>query len=275
MAKINSVSNVEQTNYNTGAQKTTAQKTNFESYLGESQSLEQIFDKAAKKYGIPVNLLKAIGRQESNFNPKAQSHCGAQGIMQLMPATAKGLGVKDSFDPEQNIMAGAKYIAAKIEKYDGNVKLALAAYNAGSGNVAKYGGIPPFKETQNYVKKVMGYYNQGDVKISDKYNYASNSKSADNLVSDEKPLHVASVTIPTINYNSSQVPVTAQDDSIDTLQDLDSVFSYDDYIKLLDILLQDDDEKKTEVDEKNSKSNYSDITYNPTVLNLLMNQKKV
>lgn len=122
-----------------------------------SQSLDDIFQKASQKYDVPVSLLKAIGKAESNFNPNAVSCAGAQGVMQLMPATAKSLGVTDSFDAEQNIMGGAKYIKQMLDRYDGNVKLALAAYNAGSGNVEKYGGIPPFKETQNYVTKVMSY----------------------------------------------------------------------------------------------------------------------
>ena len=134
--------------------------SNFSSYLGESQSLDSIFQKAAVTYQVPVNLLKAIGKQESNFDANAVSKCGALGIMQLMPATAASLGVTNSFDAEQNIMGGAKYIAELLDKYDGNVSYALAAYNAGSNNVAKYGGIPPFKETQDYVVKVTNYMNQ-------------------------------------------------------------------------------------------------------------------
>ncbi len=122
-----------------------------------TQSLDAIFERAAQMYDVPNALLKAIAKAESNFNPKAVSCAGAQGVMQLMPTTAKALGVTDSFDPEQNIMGGAKYISQMLKKYNGNTALALAAYNAGSGNVAKYGGIPPFRETQNYVKKVMAY----------------------------------------------------------------------------------------------------------------------
>jgi len=119
--------------------------------------LDEIFHRAAERYQVPVNLLKAVAKAESGFNPKAVSAAGAQGVMQLMPATAAGLGVTNSFDPEQNIMGGAQYLRSMLNRYDGNVTLTLAAYNAGSGNVKKYGGVPPFPETQNYIKKVLGY----------------------------------------------------------------------------------------------------------------------
>ena len=120
-------------------------------------NLDAIFEKAAETFGVPVKLLKAMAKAESNFNPNAVSSCGAQGIMQLMPATSAALGVTDPFDPEQNIMGGAKYISDKIKKYDGDITLALAAYQAGSGNVAKYGGVPPFKSTQTYINNIYKY----------------------------------------------------------------------------------------------------------------------
>lgn len=121
--------------------------------------LYSIFEEASSTYGVSVNLLTSIARVESNFRSDAISSAGAVGIMQLMPATAASLGVTNSYDARENIMGGAKLISQLLSKYNGNTSLALAAYNAGSGNVEKYGGIPPFTETQNYVKKVLSYFN--------------------------------------------------------------------------------------------------------------------
>lgn len=119
---------------------------------------DEIIKRAAEKYNVPEKLISSIIKQESNFNPSATSSAGASGLMQLMPGTAKYLGVTNSLDPEQNIMGGAKYISQMLTKFDGNIETALAAYNAGPGAVKKYNGIPPYKETQNYVQKVMNNF---------------------------------------------------------------------------------------------------------------------
>jgi soluble lytic murein transglycosylase-like protein len=112
---------------------------------------------AATKYGIDPALLKGLIRQESNFDASAQSGAGAQGLTQLMPGTATSLGVTDATDPAQAIDGGAKYLKQQLDRFGGDASKALAAYNAGPGAVAKYGGVPPYAETQNYVAKVLGY----------------------------------------------------------------------------------------------------------------------
>jgi hypothetical protein len=140
--------------------------------------LDDVFERASQTYGVPENLLKAVAKAESGFQADAVSRCGAQGIMQLMPSTAKSLGVEDPFDPEQNIMGGAKCLGSLLGKY-GDAKLALAAYNAGSGNVEKYGGVPPFTETQNYVEKVLSYAGGNvSIPVSGKSGTASGMPSA-------------------------------------------------------------------------------------------------
>jgi soluble lytic murein transglycosylase-like protein len=118
-------------------------------------SLDQIFNDFATKYNLSPNLLKTVAEAESSLDPNAVSPAGAQGVMQLMPSTAKGLGVTDPFDPAQNIEGGAKYLKSLLDRFDNNLPMALAAYNAGPNAVKRYGGIPPYKETQKYVKKIM------------------------------------------------------------------------------------------------------------------------
>ena len=113
---------------------------------------------AAYQHSIDPALIRAVIMAESSYNPDAVSKSGAKGLMQLMPRTAQALGVKDILNPTHNINGGTKYLRQMLDRFDGDVKLALAAYNAGSRHVKRYGGIPPFKETHNYVKKVLNYY---------------------------------------------------------------------------------------------------------------------
>lgn len=124
-----------------------------------TQQIQSAVQTSSQKYNISPALIMAIIKAESGFNPNAVSGAGAQGLMQLMPSTARGLGVTDSFNIQQNIDAGSRYIKEKLDQFNGDPKLALAAYNAGPGSVIKYNGIPPYPETQNYIKTVIGYYN--------------------------------------------------------------------------------------------------------------------
>jgi soluble lytic murein transglycosylase-like protein len=112
---------------------------------------------AANKYGVDPALLAAVVKQESNFNPTAQSAAGAKGLTQLMDTTARNLGVTNSFNPQQSLEGGAKFLSGLLKEFHGDESLALAAYNAGPIAVQKYGGIPPYQETQRYVPKVLGY----------------------------------------------------------------------------------------------------------------------
>lgn len=254
MLDVNRVANYGNiNNVDTDTNISEAEKTSsFSSFLGESSSLSNIFERAANKYNISVDLLKAVGKQESNFNPSAVSRCGAQGIMQLMPATAASLGVTDSFDAEQNIMGGAKYLSELLNTYDGNVSFALAAYNAGGNNVKKYGGIPPFKETQEYVVKVSAYMQTGVDVPNTSY---TTSRTFDDTVTNDKGL---------------------PDNLLKTMEELKEAFTYDDYLTFVNLFINNKDNTNEENESKTSKSaketDYSSlnqINYSPAILNLL------
>ena len=120
--------------------------------------LGNIISNISAKYNVDEKLVNALIKQESGFNVNAKSKAGAMGLMQLMPATAKSLGVKDPYNPVQNIEGGVKHLSGLLKRYNGNIILALAAYNAGSGAVDKYAGVPPYKETQRYVRAILANY---------------------------------------------------------------------------------------------------------------------
>jgi soluble lytic murein transglycosylase-like protein len=126
----------------------------YEAPLKLRDAYDDLIEEAAALYTLDPRMIKAVIETESAFNALAVSPVGALGLMQLMPAVAAELGAEDPLDPRQNIMAGSRYLRQLLDSHRGNVRLALASYNAGPGNVAKYRAIPPFKETQNYVKKI-------------------------------------------------------------------------------------------------------------------------
>lgn len=178
----------------------------------QTTTLEDIFRRASEKYDVPYEFLVAVAKAESDFNPDCVSSAGAMGIMQLMPETARELGVKDVFDVEQNIMGAAKLLAAHLDKFDGDTTLAAAAYNAGSGRVQQYGGVPPFTETQNYVKKIAAYMKQG-VDVPDKTVSTETKSLSDNQEKQEDTLSGAVAATET-ERNNSRIVVGSGDSAI-------------------------------------------------------------
>lgn len=220
----------------------------------KSTDMNEIFNRAAEEYHVPVNLLKAVAKAESGFDPDAVSGCGAQGVMQLMPSTARSLGVQNAFDAEQNIMGGAKYLSWMLDRYDGNPKLALAAYNAGSGNVAKYGGVPPFKETQNYVNRVLNYAGM-NTDASENSPFAPeisalnsmDGSSSDSSGGELNPFYSpdsqgSAVSLDSMNTLSLLSALTGSSAGLSALSGKGMTnsaggFSYDDYVSLLQLMV--------------------------------------
>ena len=126
------------------------------------EDIDAAIDEAAARHHVDPSLVRSVIKVESNFNPNAVSRKGAMGLMQLMPSTARSLNVSNPFDPAQNVDAGVRHLRSLLDNYRGNVPLSLAAYNAGEGAVARSAGVPKFRETQNYVRRITNLYNGGD-----------------------------------------------------------------------------------------------------------------
>jgi soluble lytic murein transglycosylase-like protein len=134
---------------------------NFRGTAATAGDIDSAIEQAAARHNVDPNLVRAVVKVESNFNPNAVSRKGAMGLMQLMPSTARQLNVNNPFDPEQNVDAGVRHLKQLLESYGGDIKLTLAAYNAGAGAVARSSGVPHFAETQNYVKRITNLYYSG------------------------------------------------------------------------------------------------------------------
>ncbi|MEQ1454362.1 lytic transglycosylase domain-containing protein [Acinetobacter seifertii] len=183
------------------------------SYSKNKNAFDHIIKQAAQQHGVSEGLIKAVMHTESGFNVNAHSPVGAQGLMQLMPATARRFNVSNAYDPQQNIFAGAKYLGWLLKRFNGNTQMALAAYNAGEGNVDKYGGIPPFRETQDYVRRVTSRYQNlysSGVSLSS----FTNSNISTQTVSRPEPPQAATtqqVSAKPVKYSSTRQIVTLAD----------------------------------------------------------------
>ncbi|MFK0663639.1 lytic transglycosylase domain-containing protein [Acinetobacter baumannii] len=190
----------------------TSEASVLPSYSKNKNAFDHIIKQAAQQHGVSEGLIKAVMHTESGFNVNAHSPVGAQGLMQLMPATARRFNVSNAYDPQQNIFAGAKYLSWLLKRFNGNTQMALAAYNAGEGNVDKYGGIPPFRETQDYVRRVTSRYQNlysSGVGLS---SFSNSSISAQAINQPAIPHSTSTqVSAQPIKYSSSRQIVTLPD----------------------------------------------------------------
>lgn len=182
-------------------------------------NLKEIFAEAAEKYKVPQELLEAIGYHESRFQAGVTSSAGAMGIMQLMPGTAQAMGVKDGYDPYDNIMGGAKLLGYLYDVYDGDLKLTLAAYSAGTGSVAKYNGVPPFEETENFIKDIFGMLKSGESYLDDTKTASVSEKQAVQKSTEKNKENDKNIFVEGSLYNSLM---------------LDDRFTYSEYEMLME-----------------------------------------
>ena len=250
----------------------------------KTYNLDDIFEEAAKKYNVDANLLKAIAYNESRFQADVTSEAGAMGIMQLMPSTAKAMGVENAYDPYESIMGGAKLLNKLSEMFDGDTTLMIAAYNAGAGNVEKYGGVPPFKETKAYVEKVLNTLNQ-DIdtsnmqvtsKAADSANVSYNANSIYNTISASSTGSTYQTVNTTTNsilnniYGSSN---TVSSESAYTYTHYELLMTY--FQSMLDIIASMGDDGSSSSDDLGDNSladlfrlGNTSITYNRSTINL-------
>lgn len=235
-----------------------ADSVSFEDSFTKEYTLDELFDMASEKYNVPKQLLVAVTKAESDFTPDATSYCDARGLMQIMPSAAKFLGVEDRYDPMQNIFGGAKYYSYLLDKYNGDIDLAIAGYGAGIGNVKKYGGVPPFCEA--YIAKIHRYIENG-VTVPDKTVTVNTLSSATVLDPNDRgafkgDLIVDGVNLTQADYNKTgksyftgvtnnlgfnqtsglNQTITEDEEVVNSSSFLEAFHNYNAYMKVLDIL---------------------------------------